>query len=183
MKIIKSLTSIICALSIVSAMNVVAEADNSQDQFFNALSEQCGQRFEGEMTYPSEGQDSFAGKLLIAKIDICTSTEIRIPFAVGEDHSRTWIVSKTKKGLQLKHDHRHKDGTPDDVNMYGGLAGEEGSRLSQSFSADEHTATIIPAASTNVWTLTFSDSGKSLRYHLERHNAPRFTAELTRIER
>ncbi len=130
------------------------------------------------MTFPKEGQDSFANKLLVAHIKTCTDDEIRIPFHVGEDHSRTWIVSKTEHGLQLKHDHRHEDGTPDEINMYGGLANEAGTNLSQSFAADTHTATIIPAAETNVWTMTLSEDSTAFTYHLERHNAPRFTAEL-----
>ena len=153
----------------------------AQEQFFGSLSSVCGQRFEGEMTYPTEGQDSFAGKLLVAKVNFCTDKEIRISFDVGEDRSRTWIVSKTNLGLQLKHDHRQEDGTEDEINMYGGLASESGSKFSQAFSADAHTANIIPEAKTNVWTITLSEDGKSFTYHLERNNAPRFTAELTHV--
>ncbi len=157
---------------------ISAKENNAQLAFFNKLSSLCKQRFEGEMTFPTEGQDSFAGKLLVAEVNSCNDDEIRVPFHVGEDQSRTWIISKTTNGLQLKHDHRHEDGTPDEINMYGGLAGNSGSSLSQSFAADAHTASIIPAAKTNVWTITLSDDGESFRYHLERHNAPRFTAEL-----
>ena len=158
-----------------------ATDDTTQLSFFNALSKLCGQRYEGKMTFPTEGQDSFSGKRLVATLDTCTDTQIRIPFHVGEDHSRTWIVSKTEHGLQLKHDHRHEDGTPDEINMYGGLAGNTGSALSQSFAADDHTATIIPAATTNIWSMTLSEDTMSFTYHLERHNAPRFTAELTKV--
>jgi len=181
MKIISSLS--IFSLCLASALPLQAldntsKEHHSQLAFFDTLTSLCGQRFEGAMTFPTEGQDDFAGKLLLAKIDSCTNTEIRIPFNVGEDHSRTWIVSKTERGLQLKHDHRHKDGTPDEINMYGGLATENGSGLSQSFAADTHTATIIPAASTNVWSISLNDDGTSMTYHLTRHDAPRFTAVL-----
>jgi hypothetical protein len=162
----------------LQALDNTGKELNPQLAFFNSLSSLCGQRFEGAMTFPTEGQDSFAGKLLVAKIESCTETEIRVPFAVGEDRSRTWIVSKTERGLQLKHDHRHEDGTPDEVNMYGGLATDKGSKLSQSFAADAHTAEVIPAASTNVWNLTLSSDGTSMTYHLTRHDAPRFTAKL-----
>ena len=144
-----------------------ASENDPQLEFFDAASKLCGEKFEGEMTFPTEGQDSFAGKLLVASIEACTEEEIRIPFHVGSDHSRTWIISKTQDGLQLKHDHRHEDGTPDEINMYGGLAGD-------------HTATIIPDAKTNVWTMTLSEDTNAFTYHLERHNAPRFTAELTK---
>lgn len=157
------------------------KVQSSQAQFFKSLNKLCGARFEGAMTYPEEGQDSFAGKLLVASIDSCNSEQIKIPFAVGEDTSRTWIISKTANGLQLKHDHRHADGTPDEINMYGGLALNEGSPYSQSFYADEHTATIIPAAATNVWTLSLSKDARELTYYLERNAAPRFKAVLKRV--
>jgi hypothetical protein len=168
-------------LTLITSTTLIASEDSAQLAFFNSLSKLCGERYEGKMTFPKEGQDAFAGKVLVATLDSCTDNEIRIPFHVGEDRSRTWIVSKTENGLQLKHDHRHEDGTPDEITMYGGLAGNNGSSLSQSFFADEHTATIIPAASTNVWTITLSEDTSSLTYYLERHSAPRFSAELTKV--
>ena len=73
------------------------------------------------------------------------------------------------------------DGTPDEVNMYGGMANDSGTSLSQSFEADQHTAEVIPAASTNVWTVSLNLSGSELSYHLERNAAPRFTAVLKRV--
>ena len=181
MKLILSLS--IIASGLAFSLNTKAEEGSAQLKFFDALSSLCGERFEGEMTFPTEGQDSFAGKLLVATVESCTDTEIRIPFHVGENRSRTWLVTKTDNGLQLKHDHRHEDGTPDEINMYGGLAGDTGSYLSQSFTADAHTAKIIPAASTNVWSMTLTEDKRMLTYHLERHNAPRFTAELTKAEK
>jgi hypothetical protein len=172
MKLILSLSlislSLIASLS-ASAKDLSVKENSAQLAFFNSLSALCGERYEGAMTFPLEGQDSFSGKLLVAEITSCTETE---------DHSRTWIISKTDHGLQLKHDHRHQDGTPDEVNMYGGIALSSGSNLSQSFAADAHTATIIPAATTNVWTMTLSTDTTSFTYHLTRHDAPRFTAQL-----
>ena len=133
------------------------------------------------MTFPRDGQDSFAGKLLVANFDQCDENQLRVPFLVGKDSSRTWIFSRIEGGLQLKHDHRHPDGTPDEVNMYGGMANDSGTSLSQSFEADQHTAEVIPAASTNVWTVSLNLSGSELSYHLERNAAPRFTAVLKRV--
>jgi len=181
MKLISSLSILVLGLAAALPLHAhdnTAKEHNPQLAFFNSLSSLCGQRFEGAMTFPTEGQDDFSGKLLVAKIESCTETEIRVPFDVGEDTSRTWIVSKTERGLQLKHDHRHEDGTPHEVNMYGGMAIDKGSKLSQSFAADTHTATIIPAASTNVWNISLNSDGTSMTYHLTRHDAPRFTAKL-----
>ena len=176
MKIISSLTLLI----LVATNTLSVSAQDQQTAFFDSLSALCGESFEGRMTFPEEGQDNFAGKRLVATIKTCTDTEIRMPFHVGEDHSRTWIISKTEAGLELKHDHRHHDGTPDEINMYGGLAGSNGSAARQSFFADAHTATIIPEARTNVWTISLSEDKSSLTYHLERNSAPRFTAKLAR---
>lgn len=154
----------------------------THELFFDNMVRLCGQRYEGKMTYPVDGQDSFAGKLLVADFQTCSDTHIKIPFAVGENRSRTWIISKTSNGLQLKHDHRHEDGTPDKINLYGGNTVDAGSALSQSFHADEHTQKIIPEASTNVWTISFNENTDELIYHLERHQKPRFTAVLNLVD-
>ena len=157
---------------------------------FHAL---CGSTFIGEMTYPKAGNDDFRGKLLVAKIESCTEENISIPFHVGDDKSRTWILSHTEQGLLFKHDHRHEDGSEDEISNYGGYAAnkEKSSNgafdtqlsikknaLTKSFSADEFTQQLIPAAATNVWSFTFNESLDQLTYHLERHNKPRFTAVL-----
>lgn len=168
-------------LALSACANTPLNSANAQTRFFDSLSSLCGQRFEGVMTYPTEGQDSFAGKILVAKFASCNNAQIKIPFAVGEDHSRTWIISLLENSLELKHDHRHEDGSPDDVNLYGGKTNQSGTPLKQSFLADKHTANIIPAASTNVWTMSFNDDKTELTYHLERHQQPRFTAVLKRI--
>lgn len=170
---------------LVASMTPLAQADvpkvpEAGQQFFATLKSLCGTRFEGVMTFPADDQHEFAGKRLVAHVASCSDDEIRVPFQVGEDRSRTWIFSRTADGLQLKHDHRHADGTPDEVTMYGGLASATGTPLEQSFPADAHTAKLIPAAATNVWTVSLSADGTSLTYHLERDAKPRFTAVLRR---
>jgi len=142
------------------------------------FTELCGAKFEGYSSFPDDPADAFAGKLLVAEVSVCRQDEIRIRFAVGEDRSRTWILSRDEKGLLLKHDHRHADGTPDDITMYGGWAIEGGSATSQSFAADKHTSDLIPAAATNVWTLSLDPKTGELTYYLERHGKPRFKAVL-----
>lgn len=158
----------------------VAQAGEARADFFAGLSGLCGATFEGASVFPRDPADAFAGKKLVAHVASCGVDEIRIPFVVGEDRSRTWIIRRDQAALTLKHDHRHADGTPDEVTMYGGAAGETGSALSQSFLADAHTAKLIPAAATNVWTLSLSPDGRKLTYYLERDAKPRFKAELYR---
>ncbi len=157
-----------------------AFAGPAHDAFFAKLSTLCGARFEGASVFPRDPGDAFFGKKLVARVATCSADEIRIPFLVGEDASRTWIIRKQQGALTLHHDHRHADGTPDAVTMYGGLAGDDGSAEAQSFRADAHTAKLIPAAVTNVWTLSVSPDGRQMTYYLERDAKPRFKAELTR---
>ena len=110
-------------------------------------------------------------------VQACSDTTIRIPFHVGEDKSRTWVIRKMEKGLQLKHDHRHEDGTPDEITMYGGIALSSDNASEMRFPADAHTAQLIPAASTNEWTLLLSPDGKTFSYILKRDNQLRFRAD------
>ena len=101
------------ALASAAAVSAPAHAPDARGQFFDALSALCGARFEGAMTFPVDAAHDFAGKRLVATVASCTATEIRVPFVVGEDQSRTWIISRGSGGpAAFKHDHRHADGTP-----------------------------------------------------------------------
>lgn len=162
---------------------LLAQTEHQSHRFFDQLAALCGSRFVGEMTFPTEGQDSFKGKQLVAEFNQCDKQQLRVHFAVGEDTSRTWVFTKTKKSLSLKHDHRHADGSPDEMTNYGGDSDGFGSSFMQSFPADKFTQELIPAASTNVWSVSISEDQKQLTYHLQRHNKPRFTAVLTRSTR
>jgi hypothetical protein len=152
----------------------------NQQAFFDRVKSMCGARYEGDSVFPEDPGDAFRGQLLVAVIESCGVDEIRIPFLVGPDASRTWVLMRTAEGLQLKHDHRHEDGTPDEVTLYGGVATEPGTPLSQSFPADSYTADLIPEASTNEWFLSFSADGQELTYYLERHGKPRYKAVLVK---
>jgi hypothetical protein len=151
-----------------------------QDAFYERLVDQCGATFSGSTVFPAEPGEAWKDQVLVARVETCDAREVRIPLSVGEDRSRTWILRRVKGGLQLKHDHRHADGTPDEISNYGGLTREPGTALSQSFPADDHTAELIPEAATNEWFLSFSEEGSELTYYLERHGNPRFKAVLTR---
>lgn len=160
-----------------ASLRLISESD-SQDAFFQQIAGLCGSRFTGQASFPEDPGDAWRGKNLVAFIETCDADEIRIPFSVGEDHSRTWILRRVEGGLQLQHDHRHADGTPDEVTLYGGTTLSAGSHLVQSFPADAYTADLIPEAATNEWFLSLSEDGTELTYYLERHAQPRFRAVL-----
>ncbi len=172
---------VLAALMFTACSELPSSEMESPEVFFERVKALCGARFQGQTTFPEEPGEAFRGKVLTAFIESCTEQEIRIPFHVGEDRSRTWVLTRTEQGLQLKHDHRHEDGTPDEITNYGGLSSGPGKALSQSFPADEYTAELIPEAATNEWFISFSNGGQSLTYYLERHAKPRFKAELQRV--
>lgn len=149
----------------------------TQQAFFNQLSKLCGKSFRGKAVFPADGKDPFAGQELTMHVRECSDQVIRIPFHVGEDKSRTWVISQMEEGLQLKHDHRHEDGTPDEVTMYGGIALDTQDASTMRFPADAFTAQLIPAASTNEWSLVLSPDGKTFSYILKRDNQLRFHAD------
>lgn len=152
---------------------------SSEADFFKSLKGLCGQSFIGDTVFPKDPDHPFANKALIMKVKHCDKSEVRIPFQVGEDKSRTWVISLTEQGLLLKHDHRHKDGTPDEITMYGGYSNKKGSSLVQSFPADAHTSDLIPEATTNIWTLEIKPESMEFVYSLSRHGKPRYKAEFS----
>lgn len=149
----------------------------AEASFIESISAHCGKYYRGQVIFPADSTDPFAGQDLVMHVQTCADSVVMIPFTVGEDRSRTWVIRNTSEGLQLKHDHRHEDGTPDEVTMYGGISTSPEGSLKQQFQADAHTAQLIPAASTNEWTLEISPDGKTFSYILKRDNKMRFQAD------
>lgn len=130
----------------------------SQDAFFERIQRHCGKAFEGKISVDNAPSDAFTDKRLLMHVRRCTDTQLQIPFHVGEDHSRTWILTKTGSGLSLKHDHRHQDGSHDALTMYGGHTLDAGWPQAQSFPADQptkemFTAAGIPQSNGNTWQI------------------------------
>jgi hypothetical protein len=148
-----------------------------QAAFWSALADLCGQAFEGSVREAEPPDTTFAGRTLVMHVRECTEGEIRIPFHVGDDRSRTWVLTRTEAGLRLKHDHRHADGSADALTQYGGHTAEPGGPTRQSFPADGETAALLPAAATNVWTLEVEPEVRFV-YALRREGTDRrFRAE------
>ncbi|GHB70046.1 hypothetical protein GCM10008107_19250 [Psychrosphaera saromensis] len=130
----------------------------THDAFFDAIKAHCGKAYSGKVTVDNAPGDSFTNKPLVMFVRKCSDTELQIPFYVGDDASRTWIIKKTGSGLSLKHDHRHKDGSMDDSTMYGGHTVDAGYNQVQSFPADQYSKELfvssgIPQSVTNTWQM------------------------------
>lgn len=182
--------SILAALCCVAPLSAAepSPALDARAAFFARLCDLQGAAFVGLTVFTSLEDDPFADARLIMFVESCDESTIRVPFRVGDDASRTWIITLGDDGsLQLKHDHRDDDGTPHDLTNYGGVATDDGSNPHrQRFPADDETVAMLPAAATNVWTLEFVPDRAVFVYDLQRHGAPRFRAEFdltTPVER
>lgn len=146
----------------------IAQESTPSQKFWDNLKAHCGKAYEGKLVTP-ESDPRFAGKLIM-HVRSCEDGTLRIPFFVGEDRSRTWVLTRDDQGLiQLKHDHRHEDGSEDQVTQYGGKASNTGSATTQFFPADQFTANLLPAAVGNVWWITVDET--SFTYNLRRLGA------------
>jgi len=126
--------------SILLGMPAAAGADQGpQAQFFAAVQELCGQAFAGNLVSAGSGPNPFADQTMVMHVRECSTEEIRIPFHIGDNRSRTWVLRRTASGLELKHDHRHEDGSEEAVSWYGGHTLSPGTATLQAFPVDEES--------------------------------------------
>ncbi len=133
------------------------------DLFIGQLADLCGLRFEGKVVSTDAADADMAGKRLVMHVRDCSPEEVRIPFLVGKDASRTWIITRTPDGLRLKHDHRHEDGTEDELSQYGRDTTSPRTADRQEFPADQFSKTLFaakgnPASVTNVWAMELTET-------------------------
>lgn len=144
----------------------------------------CGKAFGGTVvadTPAPGGADPFAGKPLVMHVRECGDDVIRIPFHVGSDRSRTWVLTRTGGGLRLKHDHRHQDGSEDAITMYGGDTRDPGTATRQEFPVDADSVAMFTAAdmtvsNNNTWAMEIQP-GEVFVYELARPGGRLFRVE------
>jgi len=107
----------------------------AHEAFFENLRALCGKAFVGKVVADHPKSDGFNGRLVM-HVRRCSDSQLQIPFHVGDNRSRTWLINKTGAGLTLKHDHRKADGSDDASTMYGGQTLDAGWPQLQSFPAD-----------------------------------------------
>lgn len=156
------------------------------DRFMAAIAGYCGQAFAGRIVAnvpKPTAPDAFEGKPLVMHVRGCDEPQkqLRIPFHVGDDRSRTWVLTRTPQGLQLKHDHRHQDGSPDATTMYGGDTVDAGTAGRQAFPVDAESIALfqregLAASVTNTWAMEIVP-GQRFVYELSRPNGRLFRVE------
>ena len=172
---VPTLIAILLAAACAAVPPQVSVPSQPADAFMARLQASCGKAFEGRVVTNDPADTPFAGKRLVMHVRDCTPDELRIPFHVGEDRSRTWIVTRTAAGLRLKHDHRHADGLPDELTMYGGDSAAPGTASRQSFPVDAESVALFTrtgrtVSNTNVWAMEGQPA--SFAYELRRPPFP-----------
>ena len=171
-------------LALPFAADALTPPPPQADQFLDRVREHCGKAYAGRIvanTPTPTTPDPFEGKTLVMHVLGCDANELRVPFHVGDDHSRTWVITRTAEGLRLKHDHRHEDGSSDAVTMYGGDTTAAGTASRQEFPVDaESIATFeregLAASVTNTWAMEI-EPGQRFVYELARPGGRLFKVE------
>jgi len=143
------------------------------DDFIASLNGICGNAYEGKLVSTDDTDASFAAEKLVMHVRACSADEIRIPFHVSDNRSRSWVITRIAGGLRLKHDHRHEDGSEDVVTQYGGDTASAGTALRQVFPVDQYSIDLftregLSASVTNIWAVEIDD--ETFAYELRREN-------------
>ncbi|WP_332679243.1 hypothetical protein [Brevundimonas sp.] len=171
----KQIAVIAAAMALSACASLPGGRAPQQDAFMAHLNALCGQRFAGRVVTTDAADADFARSRLVMHVRDCSADEVRIPFHVGDDKSRTWVISRNEEGgLTLKHDHRDPEGRPDGLHWYGGDTVSAGSAERQEFPVDAFsvelfTAGDAPVSTTNVWAVEVHP-GQTFAYELRRAN-------------
>lgn len=163
------------AALLTSGCATVQPAASPADLFFARLTALCGRAFEGRLASSDAADAAMAGERLVMHVADCSATQIRIPFHVGANRSRTWVITRTAAGLRLKHDHRHDDGSPDALTNYGGDTAGPGTAERQEFPVDAESIALFrregrDVSVTNVWAV--EANANRFAYELRRPPGP-----------
>lgn len=169
-----SIPLLVACLAVLTGC-ATAPVRSPQDAFFVRLHALCGQAYGGRVeldTPKAAGPDPFASGPLLMHVRDCERDVVRIPFHVGDDRSRTWVVTRTAAGLRLKHDHRHADGSEDVLTQYGGDTSDAGTATRQEFPVDAESRALFTrekreVSNTNTWAMEIAP-GRAFVYELAR---------------
>jgi hypothetical protein len=169
----------IILLPLLLLISCGAPPDTGRD-FLKNLSEYCGYSYEGRTTEFSlgtgDGDHPLEDPRMLMVLEECSEDEVRIPFHVDEDQSRTWVLQMRDNQLHLSHDHRYPDGTEYDQNMYGGYSDARGTIHKHFFPADQFTITERPQRDINVWSMEVDPDNDRFYYRLYLEGVLRFEA-------
>ncbi|MBP9947867.1 MAG: hypothetical protein KBH14_15780, partial [Vicinamibacteria bacterium] len=99
------LLALLTAASSTSMARAQAPTESPADRFFASVAGLCGKAFAGKIVanQPTPATtDPFEGKSLIFHVRGCGKDRLELPFHVGEDRSRTWVLTRKDGAISLK---------------------------------------------------------------------------------
>jgi hypothetical protein len=150
----RRLAGALVVLGAIGALTSGAAAQQPADEraaFWSNLQALCGSAYEGAVIHAPAADTAFTGRRLVMHVAHCDHDVVRIPFHAGDDRSRTWVLRRAGDGLELKHIHRHEDGTESSNTNYGGTTAWRGSPHRQEFPADAVSIAAVAARASQWW--------------------------------
>ena len=166
-------------IAILAACGSAPKSD--QAKFMDNLRDLCGNSYPGEVIQPQPAPEGFTDPM-VAHITDCGENYVNIPFHIGDNETRTWMLTQSEGALLFKHDHRNPDGTPDGLTNYGGWASDLGSEFRQSFPADPETIAMRDGLESHTWRFEFSEDLSTLSYSLYLYDDLYFLADFDLTE-
>jgi hypothetical protein len=99
----------------------------AQRAFFENMRELCGNTYGGRTILAPPEDRTFEPARLYFVVESCEPTQIRMPFTVDGDASRTLVLTLSDQGLLFTHEHRREDGTEYEDSGFGGWSDGRGS--------------------------------------------------------
>jgi hypothetical protein len=137
------------ALTLVAAVVLACQGDDGaaiRAELMANLGYHCGEAFPGWLTLEPPGDEMLTGhEQLAIQFRDCSRHEVRIPFHVEIedqqrwDRSRTWFIIRHPDRLELRHDHRHEDGSEATRTWYGGFSAGAGTPHRHDFLSPERS--------------------------------------------
>ena len=182
------LAGAILALGITSCSNPSSSTTSAAaaplKQFQTHLQSLCGKSYLGQVT-STDPQDEVWRKevLTLGPVTCPDKLTTVLPLAVGADKSRVWTLRLQESGtaLDFRHAHTLKDGSPDPVTGYGGVAtSQNSSAIRAVFPVDDYSKNNfkengLEVSMTNVWSIDINP-GTTMTYNLNREGR-NFVAE------
>jgi hypothetical protein len=157
----------------ICAAACVSRPPSPPETFFASLKQLCGKAYEGQVVSTDAADADFRAARVVMHVRTCTDDTVRIPLHVGADRSRTWVITRAGEGLELRHDHRHADGSEDALTQYGGFSGGNSSAQRTEFPVDDTSKALFTregraVSNTNVWAVEVSPDADRFAYELKR---------------
>ncbi|CUA87224.1 hypothetical protein [Pseudidiomarina woesei] len=142
-----------------------------QSAFMQQFQPYCGQAFNATIVQDNQPSPAWDHPLVVHIRD-CEDNVVRMPLHVGDDRSRTWVLTQHPGYIDFQHIHLHEDGSADAVSPYGGQTLASGSATIQAFPVDEASKALfiengLDVSVANTWTIQFFDA-KTMSYKLSR---------------